>query len=73
MHMQKFVAVFETLKAFLKRFSCFSKFSNSPGDKTLSSRCFNKILTFEPSFLRLSAVIILGSDWLTLIQINIQI
>lgn len=71
MHMLKFVAVFETLKAFFSR--GFRSSQTVPGTRRSRHTALIKILTFEPSFLRLSATIILGSDWPTLIQINIQI
>lgn len=77
--MQKFVAVFETLRAFFfffkkkKGFLTSESFPAVLRTARLRHAVLIKVLTFEPSFLRPAAVIIPGSDWLALIQISIQI
>lgn len=58
---------------FPKGFLTFQSSRTVPGTRRSRHAVLTKILPFEPSFLRPSAVIILGSDWPTLIQINIQI
>lgn len=74
MHMQNFVAVFETLRAFLnKGFLTFESFPAVLRTALFRQAVLIKVLTFEPSFLRPAAVVIPGSDWSALIPISIQI
>lgn len=74
MHMQKFVAAFETLRAFFKQaFRTFETFPAVLRTTRFRHTVLIKVPPFEPSFLRPAAVIIPGSDWPALIQISIQI